>query len=113
MSTGPPLNFNNRWDIPVASRELTFQIGRTLRLLLELFAKTLVVFAQPFDLLRLAGTRVARWLVVHRVALASFALVPSPRAYEIATKCTTTKSCQVSEGLNCYQMSHGESYKDR
>jgi hypothetical protein len=87
--------------ILLSQRELTLEIGNPLRLLLKLFAKSFVLLAQPFDLLRSRMSRVGS-----PPRDRSCALAPSTRGYEIAINSTTTKSCQVSEGLNCYRRSH-------
>jgi hypothetical protein len=54
----------------LVQRELTLKIGNPLRLLLELCAKSFVLLTQPVEFLRLAITRVARWLVASRPLLA-------------------------------------------
>jgi hypothetical protein len=52
--------FRGNRRILLLQGELTFEIGNAFRLLLELFAKAFVLLAQPFDLVRRVGTRVAR-----------------------------------------------------
>jgi len=71
-------------------RELPLKIGNPFRLLIELLAKPFVLLAKPFNLLRLASMRVGRVLTASRSLLAR-RLHPA-RAYEIATKSTSTKS---------------------
>jgi hypothetical protein len=59
-----------RGGILLAQRELTFEIGDPLRVLRELLAKPFVFLSQSFDLVRLAITGGARWLVASRSLLA-------------------------------------------
>jgi hypothetical protein len=51
-------------------RELPLEIRNPLRVLLKLLAQSFIFLAQSFDLLRLAITRVTRWLVTSQPLLA-------------------------------------------
>jgi hypothetical protein len=56
--------------ILLLQRQLPLEIGNPFRLLIELFAKPVVLLAKPFNLLRLAITGVARFLTASRSLLA-------------------------------------------
>jgi hypothetical protein len=58
--------FRGRGGVLLPQRELAFEIRDPLRLLRELFAKPFVLLSQSFDLVRLAITGGARWLVASR-----------------------------------------------
>lgn len=56
--------------ILLLQRELALEISNALRILLKEFPQPLILLAQPFDVLRRAITRVARWLAPSRLLLA-------------------------------------------
>jgi hypothetical protein len=91
--------FRGNRRILLLQGELTFEIGNAFRLLLELFAKAFVLLAQPFDLVRRVGTRVARGLIASRSLL--------PPSHHRRERTKSLRKVQVQnrakcQGLNCY-----------
>jgi hypothetical protein len=92
--------------ILLLQRKLTLEIGDPLRLLLELFVSR-SFSARSRSISCASRSRVSRVGSSRRDSfLRPRAIAPSTRAYEITTKSTSTKPCQVSEGVNCYYFAH-------